>query len=74
MTIEECYSALACHDWFYQYSDDYSVWQKGNAEQGRLQAVCQENSLFADMYTDFINWTNNPREIRKPQLEDYLPM
>ena len=73
MTIEEYYDALACHDWYYNYSDDHGVWQKGLAESRRLQAVCQENDVFTDMYTDFVNWTNNPREIRKPQLQDYQP-
>lgn len=28
--------ALAAHDWYYDYSDDYSVWQRGIRNQDDL--------------------------------------
>jgi len=29
-------SLLAQHDWYYDYSDDHSVWQRGNRERDTL--------------------------------------
>lgn len=30
--LDEYKKLLINHDWFYQYSDDYSVWKRGNSE------------------------------------------
>ena len=30
---------LKGHDWYYGYSDDYSVWRRGQAAQSRLAAA-----------------------------------
>ncbi len=32
-------AALKKHDWTYDYSDDHSVWKRGQAEQKRLEAL-----------------------------------
>ena len=32
-------SLLARHDWFYEYSDDHSVWRRGQAQ---LDAINEE--------------------------------
>lgn len=29
MTLEQYKAALAAHDWYYQYSDDHTVWGRG---------------------------------------------
>lgn len=29
-------SLLCWHDWYYQYSDDYSVWQRGHREHDAI--------------------------------------
>ena len=57
-TLEEM---LARHDWYYDYSDDHSVWQRGqrendaiNAEQYRLihevKIPVEEVTALTDMY------------------------
>ena len=33
---------LAAHDWFFEYSDDHSVWLSGRAELGQLQSMQRE--------------------------------
>lgn len=35
-TLEEIETALRTHDWFYDYSDDHSVWTKGNDQRKRI--------------------------------------
>ena len=70
--LEQYYKDLEKHDWYYNYSDDHRAWTKGLNESKRLQAICQEDDTLSKMYTDFCNWVNNPREIKKPQLEDYI--
>lgn len=40
MTELEQYEAdLKKHDWFYNFSDDHSVYKRGQAEQKRLEAL-----------------------------------
>ena len=29
---------LATHDWYYNYSDDYTVWTRGQIERGAIDA------------------------------------
>lgn len=38
-TLQEYWDQLNRHDWYYEYSDDHSVWQRGGAELGRLKAL-----------------------------------
>ena len=30
------YKMLSSHDWFYEYSDDHSVWRRGQAQQDAI--------------------------------------
>ena len=34
--------ACRSHDWFYNYSDDHRVWQKGSQESARISAMLKE--------------------------------
>lgn len=39
---------LRAHDWSFEYSDSHSVWQRGRASLGELQALqCRLDSDFA---------------------------
>ena len=31
--LKEYYQQLTWHDWFYEYSDDHSVWRRGNQKK-----------------------------------------
>ena len=53
MTLQEYYDALEKADWYYDYSDDNSVWRRGMAEIGRLEAVCKEGPKYAALYEAF---------------------
>ena len=35
-------TALQKHDWFYSYSDDYSVYKKGEKEAAEIYAMMQK--------------------------------
>ena len=37
----EYFKKLQSHDWYYDYSDDNRVWEKGRRESQRLQAIAQ---------------------------------
>jgi len=41
---------LAAHDWAFEYSDDYSVWQHGRAQLRELQHLQEQ------LDPDFIIW------------------
>lgn len=74
MSIEEYYKKLEQHDWFYNYSDDHRVWLRGVEQRKELQALCQENDVLTKMYGQYAVYMDNPRELRKPLIEDYLPV
>ena len=79
MSIEEFFMKLRRHDWFYEYSDDHGVWQRGQAARYELRQLAKENDTFALMYDDYINYINaivkeGPKQesVPVPKLEDYL--
>lgn len=39
MTLEEYKQGLETFDWYYDYSDDYSVWSKARTRKGELEAA-----------------------------------
>ena len=52
MTLEEYLQALRRHDWFYQYSDDHSVWKKYNENA----KVIREGVKLHDPDYKLYNW------------------
>lgn len=42
MKLEEYKTALQHHDWFYQFSDDHGVWQRGERESATLSHIAKE--------------------------------
>jgi hypothetical protein len=38
-TLDEYKKGLECFDWYYNYSDDYSVWSSGQRRMGELTAA-----------------------------------
>lgn len=67
--IQEFFEELNNHDWFYEFSDDFRVWQRGTQEEERLIKKADSDPQLLKMYKDFCKWTNN--EIDKPKLENY---
>ena len=42
ITMEEYARRLQTHDWFYDYSDDHSVWTKGSSERSDLYRIRED--------------------------------
>ena len=41
--LKEYYQQLTWHDWFYEYSDDHSVWRRGNQKERELMSIAQKD-------------------------------
>lgn len=54
MTPEDFKQLLSLHDWSYAFSDDYSVWAKGEATQRRIYAVLREQPELQQVYDEFV--------------------
>jgi hypothetical protein len=70
MNLVEYFKELQSHDWYYEYSDDHSVWTKGKNNLGRLQAAAQENEAMLRMYNDYADYVFN--KMPKPVIENYI--
>lgn len=42
MNLEEFEALLRDHDWYYDYSDDHRVWQRGKAKGLMIMSARQE--------------------------------
>ena len=40
--MEDYIYKLKTHDWYYEYSDDHSVWKRGEAEKDQLRRLQEE--------------------------------
>lgn len=40
-TVEQYRQALAAHDWYFAYADDYSVYSEGQRNRDRLLAAAK---------------------------------
>lgn len=49
--LEQLEKLLASHDWTYDYSDDYSVWSRGQQEREAIRGLmqrCHEQDVGAE--------------------------
>lgn len=53
MTEEDFKQLLALHDWSYHWSDDYSVWAKGEATQRRIYTLLRDQPELQRVYDEF---------------------
>jgi len=49
-TLQEFDAQLAAHDWFYEYSDDHSVWEAGRAAHSKLLAAAKASPQHQALY------------------------
>lgn len=50
MTLKEFDQALANFDWFYEYSDDHSVWQRGSTAHSKILATAKTSPQHQELY------------------------
>ena len=58
-TLDELTELCAKHDWFYNFSDDHKVWEKGTAEINRIRQLMlglQEQGMGKEAKQIYENW------------------
>lgn len=53
MTLTEFYDELDKHDWYYDWSDDGRVWDRGHANLSRLLNIAGESKAHQLLYDAF---------------------
>lgn len=48
--VDEFVNMLKGHDWFYDYSDDHSVWIAGRESANKLSAKALSHEIYAEIY------------------------
>lgn len=43
VTLSKYYDMLSGHDWYYDYSDDHGVWQRGRDASEHLRRIAESN-------------------------------
>ena len=68
--IGEYFNRLTNHDWYYNYSDDHSVWKRGNEYRDRLLNTAAEHPTYQKMYNAFAESCHTDKE--RPTLEECI--
>ena len=73
MTIEEFYKLLQSHDWYYYFSDDPSVYDKGKASHTAIVSAVKTYPTLKLLYQDYQIYAFRGRnsKMSEPKLEDY---
>jgi hypothetical protein len=51
--INDYVRLLDTHDWFFEYSDDHSVWTKGKKAQTILTNKFKQSPVYEELYSAF---------------------
>lgn len=68
MTIKEFYKLLEQHDWWYDFSDDKSVFMKGYMSEKKIIKAFTEQEEFKPLYKEYVKYINGER--LKPVLKE----
>tara|TARA_E500000178_G_C16312779_1_gene441275 strand:+ start:163 stop:399 length:237 start_codon:yes stop_codon:yes gene_type:complete len=71
MNIEQFLTECLRTDWFYDYSDDHSVWNRGKERDNELRRIAEGSPILEKIYSDF-RYRYTRGEIERPQLSDYI--
>lgn len=65
LNVDDYINMLKSHDWFYDYSDDHSVWVRGKAQRGAILEAKKE------LDPDYIIWNQYcPADFRVKGMYD----
>jgi hypothetical protein len=71
MTPQQFWDACEAHDWWYEMSDDHSVWKRGRAARDQLHKDAQRSEVHKAIYQGFIDYNNalvkDDKSVRKPE-------
>ena len=54
--LSEFYKRLGWHDWFYEYSDDHSVWQRGREALHQLSNDAKKDKRAEVLFESYKNY------------------
>lgn len=69
-TPGEYWDQLKKHDWFYDFSDDQSVWDRGQREAGRLYTLSKTSPEHEKLWADWNAHINSGIRQTEPLLEE----
>ena len=69
MTKQEYFALCARHDWFYDYSDDHSVYCRGRDSESNLVGLASNDPELQDIYNAWCKYMSN--QSIKPKLENF---
>jgi hypothetical protein len=73
-SVESFFRLLSLHDWFFEYTEDPVVRQKGQEERKLLRLIANKDDTCKQMlqdYSKFIQVISYGGDSKKPKLEDY---
>ena len=50
---QEFLNMLESHDWYYEYSDDHSQWNKGRQQRAAIMMAIQADETLLPLYDKF---------------------
>lgn len=53
MTLQQYRAALAAHDWYFEYSDDYRVWAEGKRHKATLREGQREHDQTFAIWNEY---------------------
>jgi hypothetical protein len=53
MNAQQFLKLLSTHDWYYNYSDDHSVWRRGQAERSAISNAMTDNEELKAVYKQY---------------------
>ena len=77
MTVEQYFALCEGFDWYYDFTEDFGIWQKGKETNANLMRYANQNDTFMRIYTQwklykFSGANFGTKQCPKPVLEDFL--
>lgn len=76
MTAKEFFGRCSGHDWYYDYSDDYSVYSRGKRAAVEIVSLSKTDPLFEKIFKAWYDhvWSGpafNSERKPRPELADF---
>jgi hypothetical protein len=71
ISLSDFYNCLEATDWTYEMSDDHSVWRRGSAAMGKIQAEAKTSPEHQKLYDAFKAWIWAEWKTKADGSQDY---
>ena len=72
LSLSELYDELVRFDWWYDYSDDHSVWTRGSEREKELERLAESLGESGKEMFDKFRYDYKMGKIERPQLSDFI--